>query len=564
MAISHFFDGKSIKLPGAYAATTANIPEISLEAAYRKVLIIDTGAFKEKDPSAVFARGAGIAGEFSQGRNSLYELNTSREMKDFVKSGYWYVLSNALFNPTRGLQGVTQVNFISACSTIAARCNIQFGSLATVEIACKDEGLFGNAHGKLTVPKLIGDSAEFEMADSTDTLETLRRGYAVKVEESGGKYKLKFYVGTWTGKYFDGKNLIEGEYGVLTNCEPSLVCESDSFESLDELEKWFNESPEFNMGFKFMNTSALPSTILTATNAPDLDVFLPFTEGKEQYDIKYIDDIIEATKGIDTTFVITDRYGTMDGYGLRNNMICASVLNQRFKQFLVVGGGDTRSEFNRQLMGGRMSSTQMAEAYNSDFVWVVHGGIKLKETTVREWDSLYTVCYVVGRIAATEPQVPATFKGIDVQGLTHELTDMEKEEALDKGVLAVFYDTDTKSNVILKGINTLQNNNRLVNPNGTSCSIAVRRVTALVEKEMIIDAKTELFTDNRGITIMSLPAALVKIWVEKKLDEKINRQLIYARESVSVERRQDAYFVTYGIRLNYEINFIFFNSVILD
>ena len=570
MAVSHIFNGKVHKLPGVYAVTKSLIQAPNITASYSKVLVIDTGAKNE-----VFARGAGVDGTYAKGKNAIYHLRSASEMKSFIKGGYWSVLADALFNPSniRDTSGVSDVYFISACNTTPAKCTLNVGGIV-FEVACKDEGTFGNSYGTMS------DNTFGEVpitVPATLTMKTLKRGYGVKLdigERDRDKFVLKFYVGTYNGLYDDGMPYDQ----FMDDARESLVLSSPEFSDVGEIYDWMKTDPDFDDGFVLVNDQTRPQGSLvpiynnsgTVIQSPDIvpdipDGFVPFKGGTQSYRQEHIDQVIESTKGMDTSFVITDRYGVNEGRGDINRQIEFAVLNQRFEQFLVVGGGKTKDEFNKRRATG-LSSVQMARDYNSDYVWVIHGGIKKvgRGGKLREWDSLYHACYILGRIAGMPPQVPPTFKEIDISGLSHDLTEIEKIEALDSGVLTTYFDEDFQRFTILKGVNTLQANNQLVNPDGTSCSIQVRRCAAIINKEMIQDAKRELFSQRDGVTIMSLPPEQLETWTTAKLLNKIERQLLVEFSDINIERRQDAYFVSYSFRPNYEINMLFFSSFIID
>jgi len=591
MPTSHLFDGKVHKLPGIYAVTKSLIEAPNITAAYSKVLIIDTGLRGE-----IFGRGAGVVTDTKGlgGKNSIYHFTSPSDMKDFVQAGYWYILADALFNPSNvpGTPGASDVYFISACSTKPASAIFNVRQPRAAEIGtgtadnpekpavpgidfvikCRHEGRFGNSWGDLTDPSTettTKDVGKFQEAGSQNSVVTdLRMGYAIQffnnTGDSDNPFGLRFFNGTYRGVYQgDNKGYTDT---ALSDAKPrnmfSLV-----FSSFWDLHEKMKKDPNFNGYFRLDSNYDDPDF----NNLNDQEIFdglpksmIAFFGGDETFDNdSHIETVIEATKGIDSNFVITDRNGVEHGADLINERIMFSVLDQRFEQWLVVGGGNNEDEFDKKLFPGSLSSVDMAKEFDSDRVWVVHSGVN-KGITMREWDSLYTACYVVGRIAGTPPQVPATFKEINISGLVHDPTDREKIKALDSGVLMIYYDDDFQRFCILKGINTLQNNEQMVNPDGTTHLIQLRRCAAQINKELIQDAKRELFSQREGVTVMSLPAAQVETWVSAKLSNKIDRHLLVSFVNIVVERRGDAYFVSYGFIPNYEINFIFFTSFILE
>jgi hypothetical protein len=475
--------------------------------------------------------------------------------------------------------GATRASVVSAVTNTANGVRIEF------VIRNRYEGRFGNSWGHcvggstgnvfqpgFTPPS---NTPLQEASNTTTHMETLKSGCGFKVIRSGGNFEIQFCFGNYRGIY---SSLHEGDderYSGLALEDadekgPDRI-PSGNLVTIIDLYRWLMNNPDFNDSFSL--ASRYDETILGG-NLVDSDIvsldgkICPFSGGTEspQTTPELIDLVIEATKGIDSSFVITDRNGIMAGSDEINFSILPSVINQRFEQWMVVGGGKDKTEFDQRLTQGS-SSISMCKEYDSDRAWVVHGGI-VKSSDVtnkqRNWDSLYHACYILGRCAGMPPQVPLTFKEVNIRGLVHELTDDEKEKALDAGLLITYFDDDFQRFCVLKGINTLQNNDQMVNPDGTSHLIQLRRCAAQINKEMIQDAKRELFSQREGVTVMSLPAKQVETWVAAKLVNKIDRQLLVEFANVNVTREKDAYFVTYGFIPNYEINFMFFTSFILE
>lgn len=538
MSTSHFFGGKVIKLPGAYAETKAKVAPQATVSSYSKIAIIDTGS------NAGWGGGSGVKGELYQDKDSLYRFRSPSEFKAFVKGGPWYKLADLLFTPSRvtNTQGVSEVIWVSAKTTTAATITLPF-TAGNIVVKCKDEGTFSN--GVLYTKK--------------DTTQILSKGYGAKITKGvkdNTKFIVTFYVGTFTGNYSDSLPYNEV---LAENALPEKVIQSKEVSTLTELLDWMKSDYDFNLGFTTSSTGTGAIVVGDATGT-----LILATGGTETYGLTdggAIDSALEALKTKDMSFILSDRFGSnaIDVVNTKLQVFCQS--QARFKTYLVVGGGSARGEL-------QTISIPAAKYFNSDFVWVVNGGIKnisaLSATKTRTFDSLYHSAIILGRIAGTPPQVPPTFKEIDISGLQYQLSTTELEDCLDYGVLTSYYDEDLERFVILKGVNTLQNNTALVNTDGTSPSIQVRRIAEQINKEIVLDSKKELFTQREGVTILTLSPETVLDWAKIKLQQKIDRGLIEAFQNVSISRQEDAYFLSYEMRPAYEVNFLFSTGFIIE
>ena len=72
MATSHIFNGKNIKLPGAYSSIKSISSSAIISTSYGKVLIVNT------DPTLSF--GGSINGELTKGNAALYRVRTLDEL----------------------------------------------------------------------------------------------------------------------------------------------------------------------------------------------------------------------------------------------------------------------------------------------------------------------------------------------------------------------------------------------------------------------------------------------------------------------------------------------------
>jgi hypothetical protein len=183
----------------------------------------------------------------------------------------------------------------------------------------------------------------------------------------------------------------------------------------------------------------------------------------------------------------------------------------------------------------------------------------------RKFDTTYLSALMVGRIVGLAPQIPGTFKNLDIDGIENPLSDIQKEDCLDAGLLTVYYDNEFEDFVILRAINTLQNNTFLQNPDGTSFSIQITRISAQLNSDLVINAKKMIFARQDGTNVFTLSTEYLKDWTKTFLTSKvateISDNLITGfSDDINVVKEGDAYRVNYKFNTNNEIAFTFFTG----
>jgi len=241
----------------------------------------------------------------------------------------------------------------------------------------------------------------------------------------------------------------------------------------------------------------------------------------------------------------------------------------KYQKYLVVGGSDDKTGF-------ATNSIAAAATYNSNRVMVVHGGCYIADRSVganglRQKNSLYKAAFVLGRTCGLEPQIPITFKGIGIAGEVHKLTNTERETALDAGVITTYFEPEIAGGIfaITQGVNTLQNNDFIVNSDGTSHLVSVERIAAQLNKEIEINAKNTLLgNQTAGPNRSTLSLEVVSEWVENYLRRKeatpTQDNLILSFQDITVAIKQDAYCINYAFVPNFEVNKLFVTGLIID
>ena len=538
MATSVNINGKVVKRPGVYATTKSGIKYPPQNQIYGNICIIDTGLGKG------FVGGAGVQGSLNQGTNSVYELQTVQQYREFMKGGVLQDLGENLFKPYRAnIPGVAKVFFVKAAETTHGEITINFQN-GNVVFQTLDEGT--GVNGVVKSGELIS-------------------GYACKLVKSNldnTKFVLQFYHGNFAG--------IDA-----TNNVPFLFAEKDSygeiflsspqFKAISELIEWCSNSNEFKKVFKLKIGYTANGDVI------DQDItnnsgYIVASGGTESYTNTAFDKALKAVKDIDHTFFLSLDYGE-NSTNLNNEKIVDFIINEsKYEKFLVVAGGFDKTSF----IGNSNTSEATAKYFNNDKVIVVHGGYeKNSRNGVVIKSQLHKAASVLGRLCGLTPQTPITFKGISIDSEVHKLEDAEKEFALDHGILTTHYDHELDYHVVQQGINSLQKNSYLVNVDGTSHDIAVRRITAQLNKEISINAKKTFFGKdmvgpNRNTVTEEDISAWLQGFLQTKVASSLEDNLIIKFGDINVTVSADNYFVNYSFVPNYPISKIIFTGTLLE
>lgn len=545
MATTYVFGGRTVKLPGAYSTIESGIKNPPVGASYGNIMIVDTGS------GANYGGGSGIAGALASGKDAVYAFDNLKDFQDFHKGGLWYLLANPLFKPYKFLPGVSQIYFVRAAETTSGVMTFAptggTGHGGTFVFHTRDEGVIANG--------------------SQDSGNVLRKGYAFTMhsgEVDTDKFVLKFWRGTYVGAYTDAL-----PYNGIPEADspPQLLLKSIEFDNMQDLVDWAEEDYTFNSLFYLhtktvSGTGAIDSADLAAITGNQLA-----TGGTETYSSTHLDTVLENIKELDFSYFLCDKEGD-NAQGVENTKIFNHINQEaKFQKQMVVGGGTNSTKFTQA-----NGSIPTAQYYDSDTVVVVHGGVKKVSqssgTGFREFTALYKAALVLGRLAGLEPQVPITFKPIDIDGESHRLTEKEQEQCLDNGVLATVFDPLVREYVVLQGVNSLQKNRNLINEDGTTHSVQLKRIISQINKELVVNARQQLLTDPEGVNRATLSTAYLRDWTISYLQSRTSTDntpnLLLSFKEVTVDRVEDAYFVRYKIAPNSEISKLFFIGVVSE
>jgi len=537
--------GKLVSRPGVYTDIKSGIKNPPVNFSYGNVLIIDTGI------GATWGGGSAVTGQQKNGLDTLYVFDNMQQMRDFVRGGLLWLLAEPLFRPANdpNIPGVSKVLYIRAATTTKSSYTWTLvgagGQGGTAVIDTVDEGL--GSVGSLTNTVLTKGYGSKIIADPNDA----------------AKFIFQFYVGTYRGN--DGTDDYEGI--PIGSTVPLLLCQSPSLSNIANLHTWMETDSVFMQYFKLRTKSVVGTGAITSADVAANPGFQLFIGGTETYAGTDIDTILLALTDIDFTFFLCDKYGTTDAYGTNNLKILASLPDYKYQKFMVVGGGKDKTEF----IQNTTSSKKIASDFNTSSVIVVHGEPKKARrgfSSLKQYPVIFKAAQVLGRICGLEPQTPVTFKDINIDAEAHSLTPTELELGLNAGILMTYKDNEFNKFIVCQGVNALQSNDYLVNPDAQSHDVAVMRIIAQLNKEMAITCKLNFFAKNEGPNRNTITTQDLINFIDGFLSSKLARSnqdnLIIDYRDITVEVIGDTYKAQYSVVPNYPVNKIIITGVLLD
>ena len=572
MATSIVINGKETSIPGVYSSIKSGIQNPIAPTSYGNICIIDTGM------GSGFAGGAGINGSQSSGKDSIYFLSNAAAYETFTKGGVYWDLSNLLFAPAgnnNSIKGTSGVYFVKAATTTAAVKQI---TLSTQGIAfkTKNEGIACNA-------VYAGGN--------------LSAGYALKVFASTvnpGKYFISFYTSTYRGDdvlpaaytahgssmYMQSKvNLLNGISD--TKAVPTILCSSADFGSIAELVTWLDGSNDFNALFSYslslsmpdntyadsIGPSLTPSAVpITPAEVTALNGYQSFMGATEVYSSASYDAVLSQINEMDNTFFIAPDFAE-NALSIYNTKLLYHINNvAKFEKFLYIGGGFSKGKFK----GDSQSSINIATAYDSDRVQVIHGGYKENVSFSRTplaRSSFYAAVKMLGRVSGLVPYNSCTYKRIRVDGLIHNLSQDEQEMAIKAGV-SYFINDPQLGFCIAHDSNTLQKNTYLINEDASSYSHTEKRILAQISKLVVVEAKKAFYGREEGANRFNASSEDLIAWTRSFLDrykvsDKADNYLLRVGK-ITVVTEQDNARIDYESVPNGPINKMLFTNIILS
>ncbi len=550
------FDNKQILEPGGYSRILGGSAPVAALDIYGTVMLIDSGSGKG------FGGGSGIAGSLLNGSDSIYEITSRDDAKEFLRGGMLYDLMDYLWSPSNAGGGISKMLYARAATTVAATIVLSFNAGAnTLTLAVKNEGTVGN--GALTSG-------------------VLTKGFGVKMRagvNNPNKYILDFYSGKFKGNDPNGVPYELSEAILAINNIVDKYASSGEIATFADLVTFAQNDPNFNLYFKFVSSTGSAYS-LTGTDLTNLTTIQLFAGGTTAYAVTKVDDILGQVVDVDFDAFLADDFGgvptntdqqILDGI----NKGAMSTVNSKLLAFctsslyplkeMYVGGGNNSSGFS-VLTGNNDGSVQIAAFFNDSRAVVAHSGIKAIVSSGVLTDipySLYHAALLCGRANGLEPQVSVTYKDLRIKGLTHVLSQKQREQALSAGV------THSKNVaklgwVVNQGITTLQSNASQIYPDGTSPSIQIMRIFHQINKELMINA-TARFPGGNLKTVSSVELkAFVEGYLGSRTVQPDKDDLLITWRNVTVAFTNGKWDIKYCATPNAEVTQVFFTGMMLD
>ncbi len=529
------FGNKAVQLPGSYSRIVSAQTNPPRNLDYGRLLIIDNGNLTATFSANGILGGSGVNGTNYSGKDALYTFSTIEEFRDFSPYGWWWKAAEFLFNPDGNWNGVSTVTVVKPASTAPA--SLTFTATGggsdggTFKLTCLDEGLAANG---------VGTTA-------------LTSGYAFSVETGvldTSKWIFKIYRGTYRGLAPDGVSYDEIS---TTDAKPILIAQSPEFDNIQNLIDWANTDPQLGKYFKLDPTSAVAGAgTVTATDVTGLTTYVLASGGTETYDS--IDLALTAVTDQNYNYILTTS-STADPSADTNILKIQDFINNTslYNPSLIVAGDDSTLA----------TTVGYAQTFNDEKVDVVHGGIKKTSQSAasgfRIWNSFFHTAYYAGLILGKSPQTPVTFKSLNIEGIQDNLSENDKLLADSSGVLATYFDQDFGEFVCLHDVNTLQNNDYVLNNDGTSHVIQIVRIKAQLNNELKVNSKTDLLSSPVGNNQYTLSGEDAVEWTKSYLQRRIGT-LITNYKNVNYTTSGDNLFVTYEASPNTEVKGLFFTG----
>lgn len=531
------FGNKTIQLPGTYARIVAGQTNPPRNLDYGRILIIDNSKLNATKTGKGILGGAGINGTLASGKAAIYELNDIKQFREFVGGEWWWKAAEGLFNPDGRSNGISMAYVVKPATTVPA--SITFAATGggaaggTLKLKFKDEST--QANGVLSSTKLAsGYSYTIEVAPNDAT-----------------KWVMKIWRGNKKELYTDGLPYSEDAAAYVPKA--TLIAESPAFNNMATLIAWADTDAQLGKYCVKDATSAIVGLgTVTAGDIASISGHIVAAGATATYDS--LDDIFEFIKDLDYSAILTTCSTADPSFDSDILKIVDHLVNTaKFdKTLFVAGHNDTIA-----------TSIGYATTANSPKFHVVHGShlkkSNLTASKFRTWESFFTTAYAVGRLFGLRPENPLTYKDILIDGLVNPLSEQQRTDADEAGVLCFYYDDDFGKFVCLHDVNTLQDNEFVLTNTGESHLIQVERIKSQLNKELIINSKKDLMSNPDGLNRFNLTEEDCVVWTKNYLMRRVGTLLVGYR-NVTAETVQDVIMVSYEASPNSEIKGLFFTG----
>lgn len=376
-----------------------------------------------------------------------------------------------------------------------------------------------------------------------------------------GQFVFTFYHGTFVGT--DALNNAPYNAIAEANSAPLQIIQSPIVSTLDQLKAWALGNATLLQGFvPNIGTGAIVASDVTANPGTILAA-----GGTETYSDAAFQTAVATVTNLNTNFFLSTQYGNANILNAHNFNLIALCTAGKYEKQVWIGGGSLASDYTNFTAPG-------AIALNSDKAVLVHGDGK---TTVNggylRRSSLWKTAACLGREAGLDVQAPLTFKQIGIDAEWDPLSDTLLGDVnlgpLATGVVATYFDDELGYECVLEDVNTLQNNLNLVNPDGSSFNIAVKRIEAQLNKELAYYLKQKFFGNptsgpNRNTVSAIDVTNAVSAFLTSRIATTQQDNYILSYSNILVSYQQDNIFISYNFTPNFEVSKMIVTGIMID
>lgn len=373
-----------------------------------------------------------------------------------------------------------------------------------------------------------------------------------------------FIMKLWHGSFkgTDALNNLPYEGVLASDAAPTLLAQSPPVPDMPSLQLWLNSDLGVTTGFTYVANITTTGGAFISADATNNTGNILALGGTETYNTTAFTAALNKAKEANCNFFLSTEFGA-DANGTNNqSLLSNAVLLGKYERAMIVAGYAAAADLPL--------SAAAAAAYNSDKVILTHGDglTTIRANVFKKRSQLWKAAAIAGRLCGLTPQTPLTLKKVGIDAEANPLDETQQEFALASGVIVTYMDSELGYNVVLQGINTLQNNQFLVNDDGSSFSIAVKRITAQLNKEVAIYLKKKFFGNdtvgpNRNTITEEDVIAATEGYLQKRTASSNTDDLIIRFQNITAVVSQDNIAVNYEFVPNYEVNKLIITGIIL-
>lgn len=386
---------------------------------------------------------------------------------------------------------------------------------------------------------------------------------APTVTHPAAQMKVQIFAGSFKG--IDPLNNTPYDGIAALNSNASLVAESGYVSTIQEILDWGTSDSDVVNGFTVTGTTtdSANGVIVSGDISGNVDYNLA-SGALELYSPAALIAAQNKVKQLGNSNFLATKYGAEADHTNNDALIELAKSGSRYSRFVWIGGGADKAEYTS-------ISKPAAQYFDSETAHIVHGdGLKaIGANSFKRVSSLWKTANIVGRLSGLPVQTPITWKQIDIDAEFDPLDEEQFEDANESGVIITFKDTELGFTIVQLGINTLQDNENLINEDGSSYSVQVARIKAQLNRELSIFLKKKFFGNQQAgpnrntVSKEELESATDGFLKDKHATTNVDNYLI-SHQNIVASVQGTAYKVDYEFSLNSEVDFIIPTGTIID